>query len=420
MKLKRRTKLAFGLAMFTALAFMASQTFVYLDIIHFNYNIPLFNIMLFIIYMPASAIFGWDLYVKYKDENQKINDKLKAINNSNIVVVYDSKGNVVKANNNFCKAVGFTQEEIVGLHHMLFVPNDIVKSKKYRDFWKKLRNGENIKNKFKRVKKSGDIIWLYGSYNPIKSGSGAVYQVINVASDVTGEHNAQLELRNKNTYLEHAAKILRHDMHSGINTYIPRGIKSLERRIKPEQIKELKIETSLRLIKDGLDHAQRVYRGVFEFTNLVKKNAVLEKNEHDLANILKDYLKKTAYADQVIIEDLPVMLVNEALFCTGIDNLIRNGLKYNDAKTKFVRIEMLDEKHLVIIDNGRGMSQKDFDKLSQPYERKEGQKEKGTGLGLNISVAIFKEHGFQMSVEKLDIGTMIKVKIRWIWLIQFY
>ena len=37
---------------------------------------------------------------------------------------------------------------------------------------------------------------------------------------------------------------------------------------------------------------------------------------------------------------------------------------------------------------------------------------KGTGLGLNISVAIFKEHGFQMFVEKLEVGTMIKVKIR--------
>ena len=73
---------------------------------------------------------------------------------------------------------------------------------------------------------------------------------------------------------------------------------------------------------------------------------------------------------------------------------------------------MQGEKHLVVIDNGRGMSQKDFEKLSQPYQRKEGQKEKGTGLGLNISVAIFKEHGFHMSVEKLDVGTMIKVKIR--------
>lgn len=412
MKLKQRTKIAFILAMITALLFMISQVFMYFDIIHFSYNVPLFNILLFIIYMPASAVFGWDMYIKYKNENQIIKDKLSAINNSNIVVIYDSKGNIVRANDNFCSVVGYTQEEIVGLHHMLFVPNDFVKSKKYREFWSLLRKGESIKRKFKRVKKNGDIVWFYGSYNPIKSGSGTVYQVINVSSDVTGEHNAQIELNNKNTYLEHAAKILRHDMHSGINTYIPRGIKSLERRVKPEQIKELKIETPLRLIKDGLDHAQRVYRGVYEFTNLVKENAVLEKNEYDLGNILADYLRKTAYADQVIIKDLPTMLVNEALFCTGIDNLIRNGLKYNDAKTKFVKVEMLDEKHLSIIDNGRGMSQKDFEKLSQPYQRKEGQKEKGTGLGLNISVAIFKEHGFHMTVEKLDVGTMIRVKIR--------
>jgi len=412
MKLKKRTKLAFLLAMITALAFMMSQVFMYVDIIHFSYNVPLFNILLFIIYVPSSAIFGWDMYVKYRDENQIIKDKLAAINNSNIVVIYDSKGNIIRANDNFCAAVGYTQEEIVGLHHMLFVPNDFVKTKKYREFWSLLRKGKSIKRKFKRVKKTGDIVWFYGSYNPIKSGSGTVYQVINVSSDVTGEHNAQLELNNKNTYLEHAAKILRHDMHSGINTYIPRGIKSLERRINPEQIKELKIETPLRLIKDGLDHAQRVYKGVYEFTNLVKKNAVLEKSEYDLGDILKDYLRKTAYADQVIIEDLPTMLVNEALFCTGIDNLIRNGLKYNDEKTKFGKVKMLDEKHLVVVDNGRGMSQKDFEKLSQPYQRKEGQKEKGTGLGLNISVAIFKEHGFRMSVEKLDVGTMIKVKIR--------
>ena len=412
MRIKRRTRIAFVLAAITSLAFMISQVFIYLDIIHFSYNVPLFNILLFAIYMPSSAIFGWDMYVKYRDENQMIKDKLAAINNSNIVVIYDSKGNIVRANDNFCRLVGYTQEEVAGLHHMLFVPNDFVRTKKYREFWGELRCGKSVKRKFKRVRKNGDVIWLYGSYNPIKSGSGAVYQIINVSSDVTGEHNAQLELNNKNTYLEHAAKILRHDMHSGINTYIPRGIKSLERRIKPEQVKQMKIESSLRLIKDGLDHAQRVYRGVYEFTNLVKENAVLEKAEHNLSDILRDYLKKTAYSDQVVIDDLPIMLVNEALFCTAIDNLIRNGLKYNDSKTKFVKIKMLDEKHIVVIDNGRGMSQKDFEKLSQPYQRKEGQKEKGTGLGLNISVAIFKEHGFHMCVEKLDVGTMIKVRIR--------
>ena len=81
----------------------------------------------------------------------------------------------------------------------------------------------------------------------------------------------------KNTYLEHAAKIIRHDMHSGINTYLPRGIKSLKRRISPEQIKELKIQSPLKLIEDGLSHAQKVYSGVYEFTNLVKNNAQMSK-----------------------------------------------------------------------------------------------------------------------------------------------
>ena len=149
MRLKTRTKVAFLLAAIASLVFMISQVFMYLDIIHFSYNIPLFNILLFAIYMPSSAIFGWDMYIKYRDENQMIKDKLAAINNSNIVVIYDSKGNIVRANDNFCRVVGYTQEEIIGLHHMLFVPNDFVRNKKYRDFWSKLRTGKSVKRKFK-------------------------------------------------------------------------------------------------------------------------------------------------------------------------------------------------------------------------------------------------------------------------------
>ena len=66
------------------------------------------------------------------------------------------------------------------------------------------------------------------------------------------------DLKKKNIYLEHAAKIIRHDMHSGINTYLPRGIKSLKRRLDEDQIKEMKIGSPLKLIEDGLHHAQKV------------------------------------------------------------------------------------------------------------------------------------------------------------------
>jgi signal transduction histidine kinase len=212
------------------------------------------------------------------------------------------------------------------------------------------------------------------------------------------------ELIQKNTYLEHAAKILRHDMHSGINTYMPRGLSSLERRLTPQQIKELKIESPLKMIKEGLRHTQKVYRGVFEFTNLVKKDSVLEKEECNIKDILEDYLSATSYKSQVLLNpNLPTIEVNSALFCTAIDNLIRNGLKYNDSSSKEVRIySELD--YICIEDNGRGMSQEDFEKLSNPYTRKDGQKESGSGLGLNICKSIIEEHGFGMYCRKLRRG----------------
>jgi signal transduction histidine kinase len=202
-------------------------------------------------------------------------------------------------------------------------------------------------------------------------------------------------------------------MHSGINTYIPKGVSSLERRLTQEVIKELKLESPLRLIKDGLEHAQKVYTGVKEFTNLVKKDATLNKTMCNLKDILRDYLAKTSYGKQVIIDDLPTIEVNESLFCTAVDNLIRNGLKYNDSSTKYVHI--FSEKggeQISVQDNGRGMTQSEFKYLSQPYSRKQGQTEGGTGLGLNICVAILKEHGFSVTCEKNKLGTKMKIYIK--------
>jgi K+-sensing histidine kinase KdpD len=220
------------------------------------------------------------------------------------------------------------------------------------------------------------------------------------------------ELNKKNIYLEHAAKIIRHDMHSGINTYLPRGIKSLQRRISEEDIERLKIKSPMQLISDGLFHAQKVYAGVYEFTNLVKENANMSKQKLSIKRILSEYLKLTAYQQQVLLDDnLPEIEVNEPLFCTAIDNLIRNGLKYNDSSTKWVKV-YLEENFIIIEDNGRGLSNEEFIKLSEPYTRKKNQKESGTGLGLNICVQILNEHGFSIAAEKTQTGTKLKIKIQ--------
>jgi nitrogen fixation/metabolism regulation signal transduction histidine kinase len=72
----------------------------------------------------------------------------------------------------------------------------------------------------------------------------------------------------------------------------------------------------------------------------------------------------------------------------------------------------MDNDELMVQDNGRGLSQEDFDNLSKPYVRKLDQKESGSGLGLNICLAILHEHGFKVSCEKNNIGTKIKIKLK--------
>jgi PAS domain S-box-containing protein len=354
---------------------------------------------------------GNDLTKRVFQKEIELTNRMDAINRSSPVIEFTIDGKICFANNTFLDAMGYTSEEIVGKHHSIFLFNEDKNSKEYKKFWKKLSDGVFYSGEIVRRKKDGNPIYLSVTYNPIINDDGKPYRVLKIARDITEIVENSEQIQKQNTYLEHAAKILRHDMHSGINTYIPRGVSSLERRLNDDVIKELKLEAPLKMIKEGLRHSQKVYKGVYEFTNLVKKDSRMEKTECNLREILDSYLTSTAYRSQVLIDELPITDVNESLFCTAIDNLIRNGLKYNDSDSKFVKIFMEDEL-LILQDNGRGLTQEDFEYLSQPYTRKENQKEGGTGLGLNICIAILNEHGFKITCEKNDIGTKMKIKIK--------
>ena len=347
-----------------------------------------------------------------KKKESEISNRMNAINKSNAVIEFDLDGKIKFANDLFLNTLGYEhQDEIVGKHHSIFIEDSLKDSDEYKDFWVSLREGKFFSGEITRKKKDGNLIYLQATYNPIIGYDGKTYSIMKIAIDITERYNQQLELDKKNTYLEHAAKILRHDMHSGINTYIPRGVSSLERRLTPEIIESAKLEAPLKMIKEGLKHTQKVYKGVYEFTNFVKTDVVLSKTECSIQKIMDDYLSATAYKSQVHLDDnLPTIEVNESLMCTSIDNLIRNGLKYNDSKSKIVKIYS-EDGFICIEDNGRGINQKEFDELSKPYVRKEGQKETGSGLGLNICKAILKEHGFDITAEKLEQGTKLRIKI---------
>ncbi len=371
-----------------------------------------------------SSLYSFAYSVKESNkQDKKMSDLIDFIDESSIITKADSKGKITYVNQKFIEVSGYTLEEVIGKDHNIVNSGYHPKST-WTDMYRTVIKNKKVWNTVVTNKAKNGSLYYVDTFIKAEfdSESGELTGFTSIRQDVTKIIESLNEIDKKNTYLEHSAKILRHDMHSGINTYIPRGISSLERRLTEDDIKRLKIEAPLKMIKEGLKHTQKVYKGVYEFTNLVKKDVVLTKGLFNVKDILTDYLSSTSYKSQVILDDnLPNLLVNESLFCTSIDNLIRNGLKYNDSDNKVVKVYLeeserkqfgLKKRYIIVEDNGRGITQDEFEQLSKPYVRKEGQKESGTGLGLNICKAILKEHGFEITAEKLKIGgTKLKIKI---------
>jgi PAS domain S-box-containing protein len=116
--------------------------------------------------------------------------QIAAISRSQATIEFKPDGVIVTANSNFTQLVGYSLDEIVGRHHSLFAPPEVLSSGDYRAFWEKLGRGEYQEGEFKRVARGGKEIWLRGSYNPILDDQGKVIKVVKFASEISGRIHA--------------------------------------------------------------------------------------------------------------------------------------------------------------------------------------------------------------------------------------
>jgi methyl-accepting chemotaxis protein len=114
-----------------------------------------------------------------------------AINRSQATIEFKLDGTILAANENFLSLMGYRLEEVVGKHHRIFVCDEEANSQSYRDFWKRLQEGTFHQAEYKRVAKSGESVWIQGSYNPLFSANGEVVKVIKIATDITERNKLQ-------------------------------------------------------------------------------------------------------------------------------------------------------------------------------------------------------------------------------------
>ena len=113
--------------------------------------------------------------------------RINAVDRAQAVIEFDLEGNVLSANENFLRTMGYTAREIIGHHHSEFCDEDYIRSPEYRDFWIRLGKGEVLAGRFHRKGKYGRDVHIQATYNPILDLSGEPFKVVKFAYDVTAE-----------------------------------------------------------------------------------------------------------------------------------------------------------------------------------------------------------------------------------------
>jgi methyl-accepting chemotaxis protein len=119
--------------------------------------------------------------------------QIDAISKSQAVIEFDLDGNILTANDNFLKTLGYSLSEIKGRHHSMFVAQETRDGADYRAFWAALRRGEYQSGEYQRVGKGGRQVWIQASYNPIRDLNGQPYKVVKFAADTSAQVIARMK-----------------------------------------------------------------------------------------------------------------------------------------------------------------------------------------------------------------------------------
>lgn len=324
-----------------------------------------------------------------------------------IVSITDVKGDILYANDRFCKISGYSQEELQGNSHCIIKSNEH-SPEFFQEMWKTISNGKIWTGELKNRKKDGSFYWVASTIVPFRDELGNINRYIAIRTDITKQKRIEVNLQNaklaaesaneaKSVFLANMSHEIRTPLH-GILSFTQFGVdKALT--AEPERLLDYfeKIKISgqrlLRLLTDILDLAKMesgsmtydfeqmdlriVVRSVYnEFRSLLaNRNILIEYSEPDIKLM---------------------MMLDENRMAQVVRNLISNAAKFSpDNGSIWINTVVVDDHvNISIRDNGYGIpdgeSEKIFRKFVQSIKGREGIG--GTGLGLSICKEIVEAH----------------------------
>ncbi len=228
--------------------------------------------------------------------------------------------------------------------------------------------------------------------------------------------NSINDLQQSNKELERFAYIASHDLKSPLRNIV--SFLNLFERRYAKTLDDTGKEY-LQYVSDSAQQMHSLIEDILEYsrtTNRELKSEVIDLNE--LLASIKMQLKGTPKYEHAIIyfPKLPIIKGDETLLHQLFQNMIENGLKYNESIQPEVLIYHKHRGHehsFSIEDNGIGMDPKYKDQVFEMFKRLHNkEKYEGTGIGLAICKRIIEEYKGEIEVEsEIGKGTTLRFKL---------
>ena len=102
-----------------------------------------------------------------------MNSEVKMLEDMIIVSETDAKGNIIFANQDFCKIASYTLDELIGKPHNMVRHSDMPKVA-FEDLWKTIQAGNIWKGIVKNRTKEGNYYWVNATAYPSKKTNGEI------------------------------------------------------------------------------------------------------------------------------------------------------------------------------------------------------------------------------------------------------